>query len=52
MILMRDLFAATFFLFFGLQIDATGIPPVLLLAIGIGLITALAATKRDTPDYP
>ena len=38
---LRDLFAATFFLFFGLQIDATSIPPVLLLAIGIGFITAL-----------
>jgi CPA2 family monovalent cation:H+ antiporter-2 len=38
---LRDLFAATFFLFFGLQTDPTSIPPVLLLAIGIGLITAL-----------
>jgi CPA2 family monovalent cation:H+ antiporter-2 len=38
---LRDLFAATFFLFFGLQIDPTGIPPVLLLAAGLGLVTAL-----------
>jgi CPA2 family monovalent cation:H+ antiporter-2 len=38
---LRDLFAATFFLFFGLQTDPTSIPPVLSLAIGIGLITAL-----------
>ncbi len=38
---LRDLFAATFFLFFSLQIDPAGIPPVLLLAAGLGLVTAL-----------
>lgn len=38
---LRDLFAATFFLFFGLQIDPSGIPPVLLAAAGLGLVTAL-----------
>ncbi|HXV41546.1 MAG TPA: cation:proton antiporter, partial [Anaerolineae bacterium] len=38
---LRDLFAATFFLFFGLQIDPGAIPPVLLLAVGLGLVTAL-----------
>jgi len=37
----RDLFAAIFFLFFGLQIDPAGLPPVLLLALPLGLITAL-----------
>ena len=37
----RDLFAAIFFLFFGLQIDPAGLPPVLLLALLLGLITAL-----------
>ncbi len=37
----RDLFAAIFFLFFGLQIDPSTIPPVLLLAVGLGLVTAL-----------
>jgi monovalent cation:H+ antiporter-2, CPA2 family len=38
---LRDLFAAIFFLFFGLQIDPASLPPVLLLAILLGLITAL-----------
>jgi CPA2 family monovalent cation:H+ antiporter-2 len=37
----RDLFAAIFFLFFGLQIDPASLPPVLLLAIILGLITTL-----------
>ena len=37
----RDLFAAIFFLFFGLQIDPASLPPVLLLAVILGLITAL-----------
>ncbi len=38
---LRDLFAAIFFLFFGLQIDPASLPPVLLLAVILGLITAL-----------
>ncbi len=38
---LRDLFAAIFFLFFGLQIDPASLPPVLLLAILLGLLTAL-----------
>jgi CPA2 family monovalent cation:H+ antiporter-2 len=38
---LRDLFAAIFFLFFGLQIDPASLPPVLLLAVGLGLVTAL-----------
>jgi len=38
---LRDLFAAIFFLFFGLQIDPAALPPVLLLALILGLITAL-----------
>ena len=38
---LRDLFAATFFFFFGLQIDPATLPPVLLLAVGLGLVTAL-----------
>jgi monovalent cation:H+ antiporter-2, CPA2 family len=37
----RDLFAAMFFLFFGLEIDPLTLPPVLLTAIGLGLLTAL-----------
>lgn len=38
---LRDLFAATFFLFFGLQIDPAALPPVLLPALALGLLTAL-----------
>jgi CPA2 family monovalent cation:H+ antiporter-2 len=38
---LRDLFAAIFFLFFGLQIDPASLPPVLFLAVLLGLITAL-----------
>lgn len=38
---LRDLFAALFFLFFGLQIDPSSLPPVLLAAVGLGLVTAL-----------
>ncbi|HJS29580.1 MAG TPA: cation:proton antiporter, partial [Anaerolineales bacterium] len=40
---LRDLFAAIFFLFFGLQIDPTTLPPVLGAALVLGVITA--ATK-------
>ena len=43
---LRDLFAAVFFFFFGLQIDPATLPPVLLLAAGLGIITAL--TKLTT----
>lgn len=38
---LRDLFAATFFLFFGLQIDPATLPRVLPTAIVLGLITAV-----------
>ncbi len=40
---LRDLFAALFFLFFGLQIDPTALLPVLVPAACLGLLTA--ATK-------
>lgn len=40
---LRDMFAAVFFLFFGLQIDPTRIPEVAGLAGGLALVTA--ATK-------
>ena len=43
---LRDLFAAIFFLFFGLEIDPATLPPALPLAIGLGLVTA--ATKIAT----
>lgn len=37
---LRDLFAAMFFFFFGLQIDPATLPPALPLAVGLGLVTA------------
>jgi CPA2 family monovalent cation:H+ antiporter-2 len=37
---LRDLFAAIFFLFFGLQVDPTTLPPVLLAAAVLGIVTA------------
>jgi CPA2 family monovalent cation:H+ antiporter-2 len=43
---LRDLFAATFFLFFTLEIDPRTLPPVLPVALGIALVTA--ATKIAT----
>jgi len=38
---LRDLFAAVFFFFFGLQIDPATLPPVLGLAVMLGIVTAL-----------
>jgi monovalent cation:H+ antiporter-2, CPA2 family len=38
---LRDLFAAIFFLFFGLQVDPVTLPPVLLPAVALGLTSAL-----------
>jgi monovalent cation:H+ antiporter-2, CPA2 family len=38
---LRDLFAATFFFFFGLQIDPATLPPALPVSVGLGLATAL-----------
>ena len=38
---LRDLFSAIFFLFFGLQIDPASLPPVLLLAVILGVVTTL-----------
>jgi monovalent cation:H+ antiporter-2, CPA2 family len=43
---LRDLFAAVFFVFFGLQTDPASIPPVALAAAGLALVTA--ATKVAT----
>jgi CPA2 family monovalent cation:H+ antiporter-2 len=40
---LRDLFAATFFFFFGLQIDPVSLKPMLWLAVMLGLLTT--ATK-------
>jgi monovalent cation:H+ antiporter-2, CPA2 family len=38
---LRDLFAAIFFLFFGLEVDPSTLPPVLVAALSLGVITAL-----------
>jgi CPA2 family monovalent cation:H+ antiporter-2 len=40
---LRDLFAATFFFFFGLEIDPATLPPALPLAVALGFVTG--ATK-------
>lgn len=39
---LRDLFAATFFLFFSFQIDPSGIMPVLKQALVLGIVTLLS----------
>jgi CPA2 family monovalent cation:H+ antiporter-2 len=38
---LRDLFAATFFFFFGLEIDPATLPPVLAIAAVLAVVTAL-----------
>lgn len=38
---LRDLFAATFFVFFSFQIDPSTLPAVLLPALGLTIVTAL-----------
>ena len=38
---LRDLFAATFFFFFGLEIDPRSLPPVLITAFVLAVVTAL-----------
>lgn len=43
---LRDLFAATFFVFFGLRTDPADIPPVALVAVALAVVTA--ATKLVT----
>ncbi|GAA2275000.1 potassium transporter [Streptomyces ruber] len=43
---LRDLFAAVFFVFFGLHTDPSSIPPVLLPALALAVVTA--ATKIAT----
>ena len=43
---LRDLFAAIFFVFFGLQIDPATIPPVLGLALALAVVTTV--TKLAT----
>jgi len=38
---LRDLFAAMFFLFFGLEIDPASLVPALPFAVGLGVVTTL-----------
>jgi CPA2 family monovalent cation:H+ antiporter-2 len=54
---LRDLFAATFFFFFGLQIDPATLPAALPVALALGFVTALTkvltgywAAKRAGAD--
>ena len=39
---LRDLFAATFFFFFGLEVDPRSLPPVLLAALVLAIASTLA----------
>ncbi len=39
---LRDLFSASFFVFFGLQVDPALIPEFLLVAVALGVITVVA----------
>ncbi|HZA81220.1 MAG TPA: cation:proton antiporter, partial [Actinomycetes bacterium] len=39
---LRDLFAAVFFVFFGLQTDPRSIPPVALAAVALALVTTVS----------
>lgn len=41
---MRDVFAAIFFVLFGLQVDPRNIPPVLVLAVVLAVVTAITKT--------
>lgn len=43
---LRDIFAASFFVLFGLSVDPRSIPPVLLVALTLAVVTA--ATKHLT----
>jgi CPA2 family monovalent cation:H+ antiporter-2 len=42
---LRDLFAAVFFVFFGLHTDPASIPPVLLPALALAAVTTLTAGR-------
>ena len=46
---MRDVFAAIFFVLFGLQVDPRNIPPVLVLAVVLAVVTA--GTKAFAVDW-
>ena len=46
MIPLRDLFAAVFFVFFGLQIDVDALPGAAVVAVALAVVTAM--TKVGT----
>ncbi len=46
---LKDFFAAIFFVFFGLNIDAGALPPVILPALGLAVVSAV--TKLITGVY-
>ena len=46
---LRDVFAATFFFFFGLETDPAAIPPVLVAALALAAVTAW--TKRASAGW-
>jgi CPA2 family monovalent cation:H+ antiporter-2 len=46
---LRDLFAATFFLFFGLQTDPATLPSFAVVAVALGVVTAI--TKVATGSW-
>jgi CPA2 family monovalent cation:H+ antiporter-2 len=55
---LRDLFAATFFFFFGLEIDPRTLPPVLVAAAALALVTTASkvltgyfATRTHIDDH-
>lgn len=56
---LRDLFAAMFFVFFGLQINPADLPPALGIAVGLALVTAVGklatgwwSARRVGIDWP
>jgi K+:H+ antiporter subunit KhtU len=49
---LRDLFAATFFFFFGLEIDPASLLPVLPAALFLGICTALTKVPRGIRAFP
>ena len=46
---LRDLFAAVFFVFFGLSTDPAAMPPVLLPALGLAVLTMLTKVLTGVP---
>ena len=49
---LRDLFAAVFFVFFGLTTDPQDIPPVLLPALALAVVTMATKIAHRLPRGP